>query len=231
MEELIARLVANVGVDRTAAEKAVGIILDFLRKEGPADKVQTLIDGLPGAEALLQAQASDAGGGMFAMGGLMGAGSKMMAAGLSMGQVQGVTKETIGFAYPITDIDGIDGDVAAVLKSAGIRSTGKLLDMARTVKGRKALSEKTGFNEKQLLCWANVADRMRIRGIRKEYAELLQAAGVDTVKELTYRNPANLAKAMADANKKSKKVRLLPSEKVVGRWIESAQTLPLKITY
>jgi hypothetical protein len=134
-------------------------------------------------------------------------------------------------SYPITDIDGIDGDVAAVLKSAGIRSTGKLLDMARTVKGRKALSEKTGFNEKQLLCWANVADRMRIRGIRKEYAELLQAAGVDTVKELTYRNPANLAKAMADANKKSKKVRLLPSEKVVGRWIESAQTLPLKITY
>jgi hypothetical protein len=134
-------------------------------------------------------------------------------------------------SYPITDIDGIDGDVAAALKSVGIRSTGKLLDMARTVKGRKTLSEKTGFNEKQLLCWANVADRMRIRGIRKEYAELLQAAGVDTVKELTYRNPANLAKAMADANKKSKMVRLLPSEKVVGRWIESAQALPLKITY
>jgi len=134
-------------------------------------------------------------------------------------------------SYPITDIGGIDDDVAKALKSAGIRSTAKLLETARTVKGRKTLSEKTGFAEKQLLCWANVADRMRIRGIRKEYAELLQAAGVDTVKELTYRNPANLAKAMADANKKSKKVRLLPSEKVVGRWIESAQTLPLKITY
>jgi hypothetical protein len=97
MEELIGRLVANVGVDKTAAEKSVGIILDFLRKEGPADKVQALIDKLPGAEALI-AQQADAGGGMFSMGGIMGAGTKMMAAGLSMGQVQGVTKEVIAFA-------------------------------------------------------------------------------------------------------------------------------------
>ena len=134
-------------------------------------------------------------------------------------------------SYPITDIDGIDGEVAATLKSVGIRSTERLLETARTVKGRKALAEKTGFDEKQLLCWANVADRMRVKGIRKEYAELLQAAGVDTVKELKYRNPANLANAMADANKKRKMVRLLPSEKVVGHWIENAKKLPLKITY
>jgi hypothetical protein len=134
-------------------------------------------------------------------------------------------------SYPITDIDGVDGDVASVLKSAGIRSTDGLLEAARTVKGRKILSEKTGFDEKRLLCWANVADRMRIKGISKEYADLLQAAGVDTVKELKYRNPSNLAKAMADANKKRRLVRLLPSEKVVKRWIENAKLLPLKITY
>ena len=134
-------------------------------------------------------------------------------------------------SYPITDIEGIDGEVAATLKSVMIRSTGRLLEAARSVKGRKLLAEKTGFAEKQLLCWANVADRMRIRGISKEYAELLQAAGVATVKELKYRNPANLAKAMADANKKHKMVRLLPSEKVVCRWIENAQKLPLKISY
>jgi hypothetical protein len=134
-------------------------------------------------------------------------------------------------SYPITDIDGINGDVAATLKSAGIRSTERLLEAARTVKGRKALAEKTGFAEKQLLCWANVADRMRIKGISREYAELLQAAGVDTVKELKYRNPCNLAKAMADANKRRKMVRLLPSEKVVCHWIEHAKKLPLKISY
>jgi predicted flap endonuclease-1-like 5' DNA nuclease len=134
-------------------------------------------------------------------------------------------------SYPITDIEGIDDDVAKTLKSAGIRSTAKLLETARTVKGRKILSEKTGFAEKQLLCWANVADRMRIKGISREYAELLQAAGVDTVKELRYRSPVNLAKAMAEANKKHKMVRLLPSEKVVCRWIENAHKLDLKIKY
>ena len=134
-------------------------------------------------------------------------------------------------SYPITDIEGIDGEEATTFKSVGIRSTGRLLEAARTVKGRKALAEKTCFDEKQLLCWANVADRMRVKGISKEYAELLHAAGVDTVKELKYRNPANLAKAMADANKKRKLVRFLPSEKVVERWIEHAKKLPLKITY
>ena len=134
-------------------------------------------------------------------------------------------------SYPITDIDGIDGEAANILRTVGIRSTERLLEAARTVRGRKMLAIKTGFDEKQLLCWANVADRMRIKGVRKEYAELLQAAGVDTVKELKYRNPANLANAMAEANKRRKMVNLLPSEKVVSNWIESAKKLQLKITY
>jgi len=134
-------------------------------------------------------------------------------------------------SYPITDIEGIDGKAANILRTVGIRSTERLLEAARTVRGRKMLAIKTGFDEKQLLCWANVADRMRIKGVRKEYAELLQAAGVDTVKELKYRNPANLAEAMAEANKRRKMVNLLPSEKVVSNWIESAKKLQLKITY
>jgi predicted RecB family nuclease len=134
-------------------------------------------------------------------------------------------------SYPITDIEGIDGETAAILKSVGIRSTERLLDHACTLRGRRLLAEKTGFNEKSLLCWANVADRMRVKGINKEYSQLLQAAGVDTVKELKYRNPANLAQAMADANRKKKLVRLLPSEKLVARWIDSAKKLPLKISY
>jgi hypothetical protein len=113
MEELIARLVANVGVDKVAAEKAVGIILDFLRKEGPPDKVQALVDRLPGAEALMQ-QAADAGGGMFSMGGIMGAGTKMMAAGLSMGQVQGVTKEVIAYTREKAGEDAIGEIVGAI---------------------------------------------------------------------------------------------------------------------
>jgi hypothetical protein len=113
MDELIQRLVAKVGVDKAQAEKAVGIILDFLRKEGPPDKVQTLIDKLPGAEALI-AQQADAGGGMFSMGGIMGVGTRMMSAGLSMGQVQGVTKEVIAFAREKAGEDTIGDIVGAI---------------------------------------------------------------------------------------------------------------------
>jgi hypothetical protein len=113
MDELVGRLVAKVGVERSTAEKAVGIILDFLRKDGPADKVQGLIDKLPGAEALL-AQQSDAGGGMFSMGGIMGAGTKMMAAGLSMGQVQSVTRETIAYAREKIGDDAVGEIVGAI---------------------------------------------------------------------------------------------------------------------
>ena len=115
MDELIARLVANVGVDRATTEKAVGIILDFLSKEGPPDKVQTLIDKLPGARALLQAeQASGSGGGMFSMGGIMGAGTRMMSAGLSMGQVQSVTKEVIAFSREKVGEEAIGEIVGAI---------------------------------------------------------------------------------------------------------------------
>jgi predicted flap endonuclease-1-like 5' DNA nuclease len=134
-------------------------------------------------------------------------------------------------SYPIADLDGIEPGVAAKLKSVGIRSTRRLLEAAKDPKGRKALAEKTGINEKSVLRIANMADRMRIKGVGEEYAELLAAAGVDTVRELRYRNPANLAEKMAAANKQHKLVRLLPSEKAIGRWIDDAKKLPLKIRY
>jgi len=115
MDELIARLVDHVGIDKVTAEKSVGIILDFLVKEGPADKVQPLIDKLPGAQALIEAQqASDTGGGMFAIGGLMAAGTKLMGAGLSMGQVQAVTKEVIAYTREKAGEDAIGEVVGAI---------------------------------------------------------------------------------------------------------------------
>ncbi len=134
-------------------------------------------------------------------------------------------------SYPITHIERFEPEVASRLKSMGIRTTTRLLEAARNPKGRRSLAEQTGFDEKKILCWANMADRMRVKGVGEEYAELLHAAGVDTVKDLKYRNPANLAKAMAAANAKRKLVRLLPSEKAVQRWIDHAKKLPPKITY
>ena len=134
-------------------------------------------------------------------------------------------------SYPIANLEHFAPGVAATLKSVGIRTTGKLLETAKDPKGRKHLAAKTAIDEKCILRWANMADRMRIKGIGEDYAELLEAAGVDTVRELKYRNPVNLAKAMAAANAKRKLVQLLPSEKRIGRWIEHAKKLPLKITY
>jgi hypothetical protein len=117
MDELIARLVADVGIDRAAAEKAVGIILEFLVKEGPADKVQALLAKLPGAEAVMQKAASESDtGGMMggAMGGVMGAGMRMMSAGLSMGQVQSVTRAVIAYTREKAGEDAVGEIVAAI---------------------------------------------------------------------------------------------------------------------
>ena len=133
--------------------------------------------------------------------------------------------------YAIADITGIAPALRAKLKGAGIRTTGKLLESAKRSKDRKALAKRIDIDAKIVLSIANLADRMRIKGVGQEYAELLHAAGVDTVNELRYRNPANLAKKMAEANAERKLVRVLPSELMIQRWIEHAKKLPLKITY
>ncbi|MCG6203219.1 DUF4332 domain-containing protein [Rhodopseudomonas sp. HC1] len=133
--------------------------------------------------------------------------------------------------YPISQIDGMTTAAAAKLKSVGIRTTEALLEAARTMRGRKALAAKTDLTEQQLLEWANLADCMRIPGMGKAKAELLRAAGVNTLREFTHRNPARLAQNMKEANLKRKLVRALPSEKEVGQLIEKARKLPLKISY
>jgi len=134
-------------------------------------------------------------------------------------------------SYAVMDIKGIGPLMADKLKKVGIRTTAKLLETAASAKGRKELADKIGVDEKTILRWANLVDRMRIKGIGEDYATLLQDVGVDTVKELKHRNVAKLASAMREANKKNKKVRLLPSERRVQRWVDQAKQLPLKITY
>jgi hypothetical protein len=134
-------------------------------------------------------------------------------------------------SYPIADLEGIAPGVAVTLKSVGIRTTTRFLELAKRPKDRKLLAERTGIEEKEILRLANMADRMRIKGVGEDYAGLLEAAGVDTVRERKYRNPSNLARAMASANAERNLVELLPSEKAVVRWIAYAKTLPLKISY
>jgi hypothetical protein len=112
MDELVGRLVSEVGVERDVAEKAVGIILAFLLKEGPADKVQALLASMPGAESA--AQAGEAAGGGFGMGGIMGVGTQLMSAGLSMDEVQSVARTLLAYAREKAGEDTVGEIVSAI---------------------------------------------------------------------------------------------------------------------
>jgi hypothetical protein len=133
--------------------------------------------------------------------------------------------------YPITDIRRIGADVALILKSAGIRTTLGLLRECKTPKQRLKLAEKIGTDDKDVLDWVTAADRMRVKGVGWDYAELLCAAGVKTVNELKFRNPQKLVDQMTEANAKRRQVTFLPSVKMVERWIDDAKKLPPIIRY
>ncbi|EFO29007.1 molybdenum cofactor biosynthesis protein [Roseibium sp. TrichSKD4] len=133
--------------------------------------------------------------------------------------------------YSIIEIEGIGPTYAEKLNASGIKTTDAYLERAKDPKGRKALAEETGIDDKRILKWANMADLMRIKGVGEEYSELLEAAGVDTVKELKHRKPENLAAKMAEVNEEKKLVRQVPSETQVVKWVDQAKELPPMMTY
>lgn len=128
-------------------------------------------------------------------------------------------------------IEGIGDSYEQKLKEAGIKSSEQLLESCSSKKGRTKLAEKTGITEKLILKWTNHADLFRIKGVGGEYAELLEAAGVDTVPELAKRKADNLAAKMAEVNEAKKLVRRIPIPKQVGYWIEQAGKLPWIMQY
>jgi predicted flap endonuclease-1-like 5' DNA nuclease len=134
-------------------------------------------------------------------------------------------------SYPIAKIEGIGPTYAAKLKEVGITNTKSYLEKAKDPAGRKELEEKTGIDHARILKWANMADLMRINGVGEEYSELLEVAGVDTVKELRNRNAANLTVAMRDANAEKKLVRQVPAQSNVEDWVAQAKELPPMMTY
>ena len=133
--------------------------------------------------------------------------------------------------YPIEEIEGIGKAYGKKLSAAGITNTKKLLDRCASSKGRKAVAGETGLDDGQLLKWANLADLMRISGIGKQFSELLEAAGVDTVKELRNRRADNLAAKMKEVNTAKKLTRSTPSEKQVTGWVDQAKSLTPVITH
>jgi predicted flap endonuclease-1-like 5' DNA nuclease len=131
----------------------------------------------------------------------------------------------------IVSIEGIGPVYAEKLVGAGIKTVEALLDKGAGRKGREDLAELTGITEKLILEWVNLADLMRIKGIGEEYSDLLEEAGVDTVKELKNRNPENLYKAMVETNQEKKLVRRVPTLKEVQKWVAEAAQLESRVTY
>ncbi len=125
----------------------------------------------------------------------------------------------------IDEIEGIGPKFARKLRKVGLKTTEGLLKRAATRKDRTALAEEAGFTPEQILEWVNRADLMRVRGVGSEYADLLEHAGVDTVKELRRRNAKSLTAKMTEVNDKKRLVRRLPTESMVTAWVEHAKEL------
>jgi predicted flap endonuclease-1-like 5' DNA nuclease len=134
--------------------------------------------------------------------------------------------------YKIDDIEGIGPAYAEKLRSAGVRGVNTLLKKGADRTGRKNLAETTGLDESLILKWVNMADLYRIKGVGSEYSELLEKAGVDTVKELRNRNAENLHAKMEEVNSSGRPiVRQLPSLKMTQSWVTEANSLDPKVSY
>jgi predicted flap endonuclease-1-like 5' DNA nuclease len=134
-------------------------------------------------------------------------------------------------AYKIIDIEGVGDVYAEKLTAVGIIKVEDLLEKCATPKGRAQLAADTGISDKLILRWTNHADLFRIKGVGPQFAELLEAAGVDTVKELRHRVPENLQPKLEETNAEKKLVRRVPALKEIISMVEQAKALPPVVTY
>lgn len=133
--------------------------------------------------------------------------------------------------YKVEEVEGIGPVIGEKLRNAGVKDTDSLLARSLTPKDRKSLAEESEMTTNQILKFANMVDLFRINGVGSEFAELLEAAGVDTVPELAQRNPSNLTQMMTTKNEEKKLTRRVPSEKEVTKWVEQAKNLPRMLKY
>jgi predicted flap endonuclease-1-like 5' DNA nuclease len=131
----------------------------------------------------------------------------------------------------IMSIEGVGESFAKKLKAAGISGVGSLLNTCASSAGRKTIAEKTGISHTLLLQWVNRADLSRIKGVGSQYADLLEASGVDSVPELAQRNAENLFGKIIEVNQAKKLVRQLPLQSQVANWIAQAKKLPKIVTH
>ena len=134
-------------------------------------------------------------------------------------------------AYKVIDIEGVGAAYAEKLTAAGLNTAAQLLAKCAAPAGRKALEEETGISGKLILKWCNHADLFRVKGVGPQFAELLEAAGVDTVKELGHRNAENLAAKMLEVNAEKNLVNRVPVASELQKMIDEAKEMPGVLTY
>ena len=133
--------------------------------------------------------------------------------------------------YKIIDIEGVGDVYAEKLQAAGINKVSELLEKCAAPKGRKEVAEATGISEKLILKWTNHADLFRINGVGPQFAELLEAAGVDTVKEFRHRVAENLQPKLVEVNEKKNICNRVPAVSEIQKMIDQAKELEPKMTY
>lgn len=133
--------------------------------------------------------------------------------------------------YKIIDIQGVGPAYAEKLIAAGVQTVDQLLEKGATPKGRKALEEATGIDHGRILTWVNHADLFRIKGVGPQFSELLEAAGVDTVKEFATRRADNLVAKMQEVNEAKHLTRRVPAVVEVEKFIAEAKKLAPVVTY
>ena len=134
-------------------------------------------------------------------------------------------------AIPVKQLKGMTEDLGAKLKDRSIKDSEQMLEAAASAKQRRALSKELDVDEKVILELANRADLSRIKGVAGVYSDLLEQAGVDTVKELAKRNPENLHAKMVEINEEKKLAGRLPTVMDVAEWVEAADAMPKVLTY
>jgi predicted flap endonuclease-1-like 5' DNA nuclease len=131
----------------------------------------------------------------------------------------------------VMDIEGVGAAHAAKLAKAGIRSVEGLLKEGASARGRKIIGEASKIDPTLILAWVNRADLYRVKGVGRQYSDLLEKAGVDTVVELSRRAAGSLYKKMLEVNQAKNLVNSMPGLKQVEDWVNQAKKLPRVVTY
>lgn len=218
-----ARLVEEAAIDEAAAVVATALAVEVAAEQEAAAAVvasdEIVFEAVAEAEAaVVEAEATVADA------------DRIAEEAITKAKEERKKRPTVT-AHELSYIEGIGPAHAKQLKEAGIGTTLDLLDKGATPSGRNAIVNETGISMKLILKWVNHADLFRVRGIGSEYAELLEAADVDTVVELATRNPENLHNKLVEVNEEKRLVRNVPAESQVREWVERAAALPRVLTY